>query len=240
MNDLHRHKILLVDDEPVLLDTMAMVLHEEGYDVSTAADGFDALSQLRRSLPDIIISDLNMPRMSGFELLTVVRIRFPHIPVVAMSGAYDSSDHFPDGLIADAVYPKGRCRPAELEQIVADLIRTAAPREHTCAREEGPPQRPVFRNDSGSEVSIRLTCTECLRSFSSGYKQDARMEAQETQCTFCAAAVRFVSRFSLAAVLRKAFEATEVQEIVVPYFARMGRARCKPNARRMGFALAHR
>ena len=240
MNDLHRHRILLVDDEPILRDTMAMVLNEEGYDVSTAADGYDALAQLRRTLPDIIISDLYMPRMSGFELLTIVRVRFPQIPLIAMSGAWHSHDVFPEGLVADAVYPKGQCHPAELERIVADLIRSAGPRENPSPCQPIPAQMPVFRNESGRVPSMRLNCTECLRSFSIESAQEVRMETQEVHCAFCAAPVRYVSRFSLATMLRKVFDAKKAVSEDVPLFARMGRARFNPSARRIGFVLAHR
>lgn len=208
MNDLHKHSILLVDDEPVVRHAVGMVLKKIGYDVSTAADGYDALAQLRRTVPDIVISDLNMPRMSGFELFRIVRVRFPHIPLIAMSGAYDFSDHFPGGLIVDAVYPKGIGRFTELEQIVADLIRATAPRENFPACEPAPLQVPVFGNKSGGQLSIKLTCTECLRIFSFDFKQDVRMETQKAHCPFCAAPVRYVSR-SLAAMLRKVFEAKE-------------------------------
>ena len=122
MNDLQRYRILLVDDEPTLRDAWTMVLSELGYDVATAADGFDALAQLRCTLPDLVISDLNMPRMSGFEFLKIMCVRFPKIPLIAMSGAYDSKDHFPDRLMVDAVYPKGRCQPEELGRIVAPAL----------------------------------------------------------------------------------------------------------------------
>jgi CheY-like chemotaxis protein len=64
-----------------------MLLMRAGYDVAVAADGFEALSQLGKTLPHIVVSDLEMPRMSGFELLSVVRRRFPQILTVAMSGA---------------------------------------------------------------------------------------------------------------------------------------------------------
>ena len=71
------YRILVVDDEPSILETAAMVLGSEGYEVHGARDGFEALTSLSRSLPDVLISDLSMPNMSGFELLSVVRRRSP-------------------------------------------------------------------------------------------------------------------------------------------------------------------
>ena len=65
---------------------MARLLVSAGYEVSKAEHGFSALLQLRRDVPDLILSDLNMPQMSGFEFLSVVRRRFPDVLVVAMSG----------------------------------------------------------------------------------------------------------------------------------------------------------
>jgi CheY-like chemotaxis protein len=53
------------------------LLHKEGYQVTTANNGFDALLKLKEVVPEVIISDLNMPKMSGFEFLSVVRRRFP-------------------------------------------------------------------------------------------------------------------------------------------------------------------
>src|SRR5512146_3504276 len=120
-----RHHILVVDDEPAVRESMAGFLREAGYDVSIAEHGFDALLQLRRLTPDVIVSDLNMPQMSGFELLSVVRRRFPAIPVVAVSGAYDSGDQVPGGVIADAFYAKGQHHPQDLVRTLGDLIRNA-------------------------------------------------------------------------------------------------------------------
>lgn len=100
MTQASRHHVLLVDDEPAVRESLALILESAGYDVSSAEDGFDGLLQLRRLAPDVIISDLNMPQMSGFEFLSVVRRRFPEIPVVAMSGAYDSGDRVPGGVSA--------------------------------------------------------------------------------------------------------------------------------------------
>jgi CheY-like chemotaxis protein len=108
MLDPYRHKVLVVDDDAAVRDSLVMLLQASDYDVSVAIDGFDALGQLKKSLPAVVISDLNMPQMSGFEFLSVVRRRFPHISVIAMSGAYPSGDAVPGGVIADAFHSKGR------------------------------------------------------------------------------------------------------------------------------------
>ncbi len=121
MRDEDRSRILFVDDDPCMREVMAMLLNEEGYEVSTAADGLDALFLLRGSIPNLIISDLNMPRMAGPEFLSVVRHRFPAIPVIAISGS-DSSDSFPEGVMADEFYPKSRFHPDELMHTVAELL----------------------------------------------------------------------------------------------------------------------
>jgi CheY-like chemotaxis protein len=76
--------ILVVDDEKSVRESQALLLRASGYDVSMAENGLDALLQLKTpNLPDLIISDLNMPHMSGFELLSVLRRRFPQISVIA-------------------------------------------------------------------------------------------------------------------------------------------------------------
>jgi len=100
-------RVLVVEDDVSVRLTISKLLSDEGYEVSTASDGFDALLRLQQGVPDLILSDLNMPQMSGFELLSVVRRRFPEILVVASSAAYDSSE-IPNGVIADAFYAKGQ------------------------------------------------------------------------------------------------------------------------------------
>lgn len=124
-----RYRILVVDDDRLIRDTRALILRASGYDVATAEHGFDALLQLKSGeLPHLIISDLNMPNMSGFEFLLVLRRRFPQIPVIASSGAYDSSDLVPGGVIADAFHVKDESSPAKLLESVAALLDTSAER----------------------------------------------------------------------------------------------------------------
>jgi CheY-like chemotaxis protein len=94
-------KLLIVDDEASIRTSLSLIFATFGHSVRSAEDGFSALSQIRDEMPDILLSDLNMPGMSGFELLSVVRRRFPAIQVIAMSGAF-SGDTVPTGIVADA------------------------------------------------------------------------------------------------------------------------------------------
>jgi CheY-like chemotaxis protein len=193
-----------VDDEPGVRKTMAMVLNATGYDVTTAEDGFDALLQLRTAVPDVIISDLNMPQMSGFEFLSIVRRRFPEIAVIAISGAYSFGNHVPGGLIADAFYAKGNHSPADLLRTVAELIRTNGAGAINHHRESAPVWIPRNGKDSKGVPFIVLTCTDCLRSFPLSVMQDDVQEIQETPCLFCANPVRYIIDFSLAVSSSKA------------------------------------
>jgi CheY-like chemotaxis protein len=204
MSNTSKHRVLLVDDEPSIRESLAALLAEAGYDVGTAEHGFDALLQLRRTTPDIIISDLNMPQMSGFEFLSVVRRRFPEIPVVAVSGAYESGDHVPGGVIADAFWAKGQHHPEELLRSVAELIRTAAERAMNHHRQSAPVWIPRNGKDSNGVPFIVLTCTECLRSFPLSVMHEGVQEIQETPCLFCATPVRYIIDFSLAVTSPKA------------------------------------
>ena len=174
-----KYRILVTDDEPLIRETSKLVLAEQGYEVRTAQDGFAALVELRQSLPDMIISDLSMPNMSGFEFLSVVRRRFPHIPVIAISGKYEGTK--PTGLIADSYFSKGHYTPEELFRDISRLLQEGTIRAHI----EKPDTAPVWipRNASGYVV---ITCTQCLRSFSFPEQDLAgKTEVQEIPCEFC-------------------------------------------------------
>jgi CheY-like chemotaxis protein len=190
-----KYKILIVDDEPSLRAALKLLMTDVGYRVATAEDGFDALLHLKRSIPDVIISDLNMPRMSGFELLSVVRRRFPQISVIATSGAYTSS-LVPTGVLADAFYAKGQHDPSTLLSTVADVIRTSG--EHASAHQKEPAPVWIPRNgkDSNGIPYVVVTCTECLRSFPLNVTTEATSAVLETACLFCSNTVKFIIDFS--------------------------------------------
>ena len=98
--------ILIVEDEESVRTSLAQVFEALGYRTRSAADGLAAVIQMRQEVPDLLLSDLNMPAMSGFELLSVVRRRFPGMQVVAMSGVY-AGEEVPYGVTADGFYQKG-------------------------------------------------------------------------------------------------------------------------------------
>jgi CheY-like chemotaxis protein len=198
MASLAKHEILVVDDDEPVRDSIGLVLASAGYDLSFAANGFDALLHLRRAFPTVIISDLNMPQMSGFEFLSVVRRRFPHISVIAMSGAYHVGDAVPGGVIADAFYPKGRGNTEELLKVVADLIQTSAVRAVAHQKESAPVWIPRNGKDSKGIPYVVLTCTECLRSFPLSVVTEDLQKIQETPCLFCPNTVRYIIDFSLS------------------------------------------
>ena len=180
------YRILVVEDDPGVLQVSVLVLKDRGFEVLTATDGFEALAQLRRSLPDVIISDLRMPNMSGFELLSVVRRRFPQIAVIALSGEFDGT--MPTGLIADAFFSKGHYSPDELFAKIAELLEQFPIRPQISKPDIAPVWIP--RNESGYFV---VTCTQCLRSFSLPDDEISRdTEVGETHCIFCDSSVRYL------------------------------------------------
>ena len=111
--------ILIVEDNDQIRHLLCSILEQSGYNVRPVSDGVAALEELRVEIPDILLSDLYMPRMSGFELLPVVRQQFPMTRVVAMSSAF-SVDAVPAGVAADAFYPKGS-NVGALLQIIATM-----------------------------------------------------------------------------------------------------------------------
>lgn len=178
-----RYRVLVVDDETGIRDTTQALLENEGYDVLTAADGLDGILALSKSLPDVIISDLHMPRMSGFEFLSIVRHRFPHIAIVAMSGDCDTQRH--TGVIkADAFWQKGQPGKKLLHEVTR--VVAASPLRPESAKAE--PVSLFLTRDSAGYLII--TCPKCLR--------PSKIEAislnggvHETVCSSCHTAVKF-------------------------------------------------
>jgi len=81
----HAH-VLIAEDEVLIAAGLRMVLEAAGYRVTVTHDGLAALEVEKRDPADVLLTDLQMPRLGGAELIRRVRARRPDVPVVAMSG----------------------------------------------------------------------------------------------------------------------------------------------------------
>ena len=179
-----RHRILVVDDDGSICAMAKAILESQGYEVLCAVDGFDALTALKQSLPDVIISDLQMPNMSGFEFLSIVRRRFPKIPTIAISGAFSGED-VPESVLADAFFEKGQYSPESLFQKITALLEEI-PQRPSVARQ---PKAAVWIPVKDDADYIAVTCSSCLRTFPVPAPLPDGVHCAE--CDFCGTEVSF-------------------------------------------------
>lgn len=179
--------LLIVDDEASIRTSLSLIFRTFGYNVRTAEDGFAALKEIRNEIPDVVLSDLNMPRMSGFELLSVIRRRFPAIRVIAMSGAY-TGEEVPTGIAADAFFEKGN-NPASLVEKVramACALRPSVVYPITTV----PAWIAMNGHDPEGDEYVLITCPECLRAFPHVLDSDG-LVISETRCVHCSGSIHY-------------------------------------------------
>jgi DNA-binding NtrC family response regulator len=87
-----KSKILVVDDEDALRTVVSVGLTSKGYNVSTASDGDEAISELQKETFDLVLLDVKMPRMNGFEVLKFIKEKHPTTKVVMATGLGDLKD----------------------------------------------------------------------------------------------------------------------------------------------------
>ena len=166
---------------------MSHILAEIGYRVRSAENGFSALRELRQEIPGILVSDLNMPGMSGFELLSIVRRRFPAIQTIAMSGSF-SGDEVPSGVAADAFYQKGSSIGALLR-----IMESLPHPDRVLAKQPAAPV-PLWIQYDGHNTSgdacVTIVCPECLRTFSQVVGSSLCL-VRETDCIHCGSSIHY-------------------------------------------------
>jgi DNA-binding response OmpR family regulator len=84
-------KLLVIDDDLGILNLLENLLANEGYEVATADCGREGLAAIERDRPDLVLLDVQMPGMSGFEVLSTIRERHPDLPIIMVTG-YGSED----------------------------------------------------------------------------------------------------------------------------------------------------
>lgn len=117
-------RLLVVDDEAALLSAIAAALRSEGFEVATARNGKDAILQIARSMPDLLVSDIRMPVMDGYALARHFRSA-PHtslIPIVFLTAKDDTRDRiegFRSGIDAYITKP---FEPDELTAVIRSIL----------------------------------------------------------------------------------------------------------------------
>jgi CheY-like chemotaxis protein len=116
----HGTHVLVVDDYPDALEIWAIYLRSLGYRVSMAADGAEAIEQAERLRPDIIVLDLELPGVSGFEAARRIRSlpETEHIPLIAATG-YSHSRQLQ--LARDAGFDRVVVKPCDPDRLVAEI-----------------------------------------------------------------------------------------------------------------------
>ena len=92
-----RRTLLVVEDDKELREYYRTVLSLEGYDVVEAANGLEALRSIDSAPPDLIVLDLGLPHITGYEILTDVSMQAltRRIPIVVVTGTVENLDHLP-------------------------------------------------------------------------------------------------------------------------------------------------
>jgi two-component system, OmpR family, alkaline phosphatase synthesis response regulator PhoP len=87
-------KILLVDDEVDILETVGFWLKSKGYDLITAADGNEALNKARKERPDLIVLDLMLPKIDGYKVCRLLKFdeKYKHIPIIMFTARVREAD----------------------------------------------------------------------------------------------------------------------------------------------------
>jgi CheY-like chemotaxis protein len=124
LNSGARHKILITDDDPVIIELLQVNLEFEGYDVITAADGLEAVERAARDTPDLVILDIMMPRMDGWtaraEMLKDPRTA--EIPVIFLSARAQQADLRKGYESGVAAYVTKPFEPVELLDLIEQIL----------------------------------------------------------------------------------------------------------------------
>jgi CheY-like chemotaxis protein len=115
-------KLLVVDDTPDLLSNLVDLLRMEGYEVASFKDAKSGLDHLQQWYPDLVITDLSMPDMDGFEFIEIIKKKYPEMKVAIFS-ARPAEENFARSLSLDVVkYIRKPCIPDELITILEQIF----------------------------------------------------------------------------------------------------------------------
>lgn len=144
-------RLLVVDDDPGLLLAVSETMRAEGYDVKTARRGAEALVIVAQSLPDLIISDIRMPGMDGYQLVKNLRSnpRTRLVPIVFLTAKDETADRIQGFRTGVDAYLTKPFEPDELVAIVAAILQRVERTHSDLARlfGEKAAEEPEFMRD---------------------------------------------------------------------------------------------
>jgi DNA-binding response OmpR family regulator len=142
-------RVLVVDDEPVVREVLTRYLERDGFDVETAADGEDAIARFDAAAPDLVLLDLMLPRLDGFEVFRAIRSR-SQSPVIMLTARGDVTDRIVGLDVGADDYVSKPFSPSEVTARVRAVIR----RTQGAGASAGEQSGAVLRFD-GLEIEPR-------------------------------------------------------------------------------------
>ncbi len=156
-------RLLVVDDEPNLLRAVEAVLRGEGFEITTARSGREALVAVAQSLPDLIVSDVRMPGMDGFQLARKLRASTHSalVPIVFLTAKDETEDRIEGFQSGVDVYLTKPFEPDELVAVIKSVLQRVERTRSTIARLVGSEEKEtVFvRDEALTEAEWRVAET---------------------------------------------------------------------------------
>ena len=156
-------RLLVVDDEPNLLRAVEAVLRGEGFEITTARSGREALVAVAQSLPDLIVSDVRMPGMDGFQLARKLRASTHSalVPIVFLTAKDETEDRIEGFESGVDVYLTKPFEPDELVAVIKSVLARVERTRSTIARLVGDEEKEtVFvRDEQLTEAEWRVAET---------------------------------------------------------------------------------
>jgi len=113
-----KKKILIVDDDIKLLNTLKVKLEENGYQVITAENGFEGLKKVEKETPDLVITDVVMPEKDGAELIFDLQKDFPNIKMIAMTGTGQGAQAYLQSITSHSKVQYAFEKPFEMDELL--------------------------------------------------------------------------------------------------------------------------
>lgn len=123
--------ILVVDDDPDVIDIITISLKDKGFSLVSASNGVEALEKLKIFIPNLIVLDVHMPKMNGYELIKRLKKepKFDSIPIIVLTGTYISKKDIAHGLTLGAT--KYLTKPFTIDTLVNEIEESLCPEQES-------------------------------------------------------------------------------------------------------------